>query len=645
MKLQSFGISNFKAFGHTIQRMSLKPITLIFGPNSAGKSSLLQSFFWTLKSAASGDLENRTADAASGSIDLGGFRTLLHRHEKERRIQVEISIESEPGKEPVRIIHQLGLPMSQDFRRMEDHLIAKSPITKSYREQLKICENSRQAFAELFNFHDIPPQEQIEALLKDPVALQERIESSAAEAANQGYLPFEGNTPDLKKLRKTFTAGSKAWKKIQELQVHKDEIRLHEEKVRGILIQEMHDASLLAVEVFRGNDSALKAVRLPGQKTLECQLLDSSVVENLPEPQNMSLNMMVVDFAGRRPIKTLFDGYDVVIPKNGDFKAIPNRILAIAMGWLEISLEAARTSNSNLIYLGPLRHLPGRKELLGISGEQSHDPSLMPWIRLRDNPQIRNSVNKALADLQSQPCEFRTRVYAQGREVLEARSEFEVFGYTRKDDQSPLWLDAEKDVWGSPPDIQDFDSQLLEDEEGACNRLDEVLLDRYATAVMVDLGIHDLRHGINVSLRDVGVGISQIAPILVHAHANENKLIAIEQPEIHIHPKLQAELGDVFIESALGERKNSFLIETHSEHLILRILRRIRETTDKEFSDWSDELKKTCPNGIRPEDVAVLYVEPGEDGAKVIELPVTLDGDFSRPWPDGFFSERSKELF
>ena len=104
---------------------------------------------------------------------------------------------------------------------------------------------------------------------------------------------------------------------------------------------------------------------------------------------------------------------------------------------------------------------------------------------------------------------------------------------------------------------------------------------------------------------------------------------------MHLHPAMQAELGDVFIESALGERKNTFLLETHSEHLILRILRRIRETTAE------GKPGKGGMPAIRPEDVSVVDVQPGPKGAEVIELPVTPDGDFSRPWPKGFFAERA----
>ena len=152
------------------------------------------------------------------------------------------------------------------------------------------------------------------------------------------------------------------------------------------------------------------------------------------------------------------------------------------------------------------------------------------------------------------------------------------------------------------------------------------------------LGLLD-RAGILMSHRDVGVGVSQVIPVIASAVAAEGRLIAIEQPEIHLHPALQAELGDLFIESALGERKNTFLIETHSEHLMLRILRRIREYAEG-----------CLPEGMkapRPEDVSVLYVHRPESAtaSEVIEVPIMDDGDFGALWPEGFFPERGKELF
>ena len=147
------------------------------------------------------------------------------------------------------------------------------------------------------------------------------------------------------------------------------------------------------------------------------------------------------------------------------------------------------------------------------------------------------------------------------------------------------------------------------------------------------------RQGIEANVRDVGFGISQVLPIVVQSRFSEKQMLLIEQPEIHLHPAHQAELGDLFIRSALGEQRNTFLLETHSEHLILRILRRIRETTEKG--------KPSDPDipPIRPEDVSVLYVQPSKSGARVIQIPVTEDGDFARNWPGGFFSERVEDLF
>lgn len=141
------------------------------------------------------------------------------------------------------------------------------------------------------------------------------------------------------------------------------------------------------------------------------------------------------------------------------------------------------------------------------------------------------------------------------------------------------------------------------------------------------LTLRDVGKRVDVSHRDVGTGISQVLPVLVAAYGSKEQIIAIEQPEIHLHPALQAELGDVFIESALGDRKNTFILETHSEHLILRMLRRVRE-------------KK-----ISPADMCVLFVEPTNHGSRVIELEYDEDGGFIDEWPGGFFEEAYNERF
>ena len=131
---------------------------------------------------------------------------------------------------------------------------------------------------------------------------------------------------------------------------------------------------------------------------------------------------------------------------------------------------------------------------------------------------------------------------------------------------------------------------------------------------------------VNVALPDVGFGISQLLPFVVQSLASEKQIISIEQPEVHVHPKLQADLGDLLAEAIQKPRQNQFIVETHSEHLILRLQRLVRE------------------NKIKPEDVSVVYVSRGPEGAKSQRLRLDEEGDFIDEWPDGFFPERLREL-
>jgi hypothetical protein len=142
--------------------------------------------------------------------------------------------------------------------------------------------------------------------------------------------------------------------------------------------------------------------------------------------------------------------------------------------------------------------------------------------------------------------------------------------------------------------------------------------------------------------QDVGEGITQVIPVVVALVSNSTggqsgRIIAIEQPELHLHPAVAAKIGDLAIESTLTTRNSIALIETHSEHLILRILRRIRQTTD-------DELPGQLP-AAKTDDVCVLWVDNLGDGTTYQRLRIDEHGEFIDRWPRGFFSERAEELF
>jgi hypothetical protein len=151
------------------------------------------------------------------------------------------------------------------------------------------------------------------------------------------------------------------------------------------------------------------------------------------------------------------------------------------------------------------------------------------------------------------------------------------------------------------------------------------------------LQLHDEKRDIDIDPMDIGVGVSQTLPVVVGAVEPNCTIFAVEQPELHIHPAVQSRMGDLFLRECLGRPGRIFLLETHSEHLMLRMLRRIRETAD-------GELPPGYPP-VTPEDVQVLYVESEGGITSIVPLPITEDGDFAQKWPHGFFTEREEDLF
>jgi hypothetical protein len=159
------------------------------------------------------------------------------------------------------------------------------------------------------------------------------------------------------------------------------------------------------------------------------------------------------------------------------------------------------------------------------------------------------------------------------------------------------------------------------------------------------LRLRHSRSGVASSLRDVGFGVSQVLPVIVESHliqaSDWDEMLLLEQPELHLHPRLQAELADLFIQVACGDspRLNQFIIETHSEHLLLRIMRRLRDTARGTLPDDVPE--------ISPGDISIIYVHPLEDGSGSVPLVIDLDedGELMTAWPNGFFEEGFRERF
>ncbi len=134
-----------------------------------------------------------------------------------------------------------------------------------------------------------------------------------------------------------------------------------------------------------------------------------------------------------------------------------------------------------------------------------------------------------------------------------------------------------------------------------------------------------------VKITDVGFGVSQVLPALVQAYyCPPNSTVWMEQPEIHLHPQVQAELADALISATKSvqdgkPRNTQLIIESHSEHLLQRVQRRIAE------------------GELQPNDVAVYFCKRSKSGAELEELQIDDFGEISN-WPDGFFGNEMADL-
>ena len=137
--------------------------------------------------------------------------------------------------------------------------------------------------------------------------------------------------------------------------------------------------------------------------------------------------------------------------------------------------------------------------------------------------------------------------------------------------------------------------------------------------------VKQYKGGPEVRLTDVGFGVSQVLPVLILCYyAPEGSILILEQPEAHLHPKVQTELADVLIDT-VKNRNLQIILESHSEYLLSRLQRRIAE---KE---------------IAATDTALYFCEIKDGTSEIEQLNVDEYGNI-RNWPQDFFGDVTGEL-
>ena len=132
------------------------------------------------------------------------------------------------------------------------------------------------------------------------------------------------------------------------------------------------------------------------------------------------------------------------------------------------------------------------------------------------------------------------------------------------------------------------------------------------------------------NLIDVGYGVSQILPVIFElVRPKESSMLLLQQPEVHLHPSAQAGLGSILCSAAAT--KQQILVETHSDHLIDRVRMDARDRK----------------NGIKPEDVSILYFERSGNNVQIHSIEIGDSGNIVNQPPgyrDFFRCEVNRSL-
>ncbi len=590
----AFRVGNFKAFADT-QRIPIRPLTLIYGPNSAGKSSIIHSLLLARHGIDTGELDVYRTKVGGETVDLGGFGQYVYR--RKRNNVVEWAVELDPKQ------LQLGQSLSDLLKPVQNLTVGITIGSGFSSEQMTLFGG----FARELDRNN-----------------QVRVESFSLLADGQEVL---------------------------NMSLRRDgKLILNSLDYTHPLIKQVIDDSVLTI-------------RAESQPVIE-EAINKLVPKITAQIFRLLPESILVD---GKSIETGSDYWQLRNHEEGK-KQLADQISfwlpRVLQDLIRGITESVEREMRRLRYLGPFRSYPPRHFAFARQQDANWEAGGgNAWDTLLINHQVRERVNAWLGDSEKMKTPYQLVV----RDLIPSDGISGELGQLINKGFHDLAVKLVFHAAGFGSDIQEEVQQLASDLEASSEALNidlnapnqlfpqiqelisiltdnDMLTETWADSIIANsrerlpnLILMDTRSNTPVSHRDVGIGVSQVIPILVYAYGLSNALVAIEQPEIHLHPRLQAELGDVFIESALGQNKNTFIIETHSENLLLRIMRRMRQT-------FNEELPKGIPP-VKPEDVCVLYIEPVGSQSVVREMPLNECGELVEAWPGGFFEEGLEEVF
>jgi AAA ATPase-like protein/putative AbiEii toxin of type IV toxin-antitoxin system/uncharacterized protein DUF3696 len=600
MILKALTLENFKGIRDPV-RVELAPVTLLFGPNNAGKSTIVQALIYAREVFERNNTDAGRTQLGGDIIDLGGFENLVYGHDLSRVIRMRFELD----------LSKIGLPDYTDpIREVEfESCVHNGSITTRKTEDVANALVQAHLWVEI------------------EIAWSHSLNHSLARTYRVGtgsttYATLECLDDGQQTFLSYFNAGFEPFGKrflIDILDIASDLVT-DEESSAGQNIARSAGAQRKVVykttgwlrEVF---DSLIEPDYIPCPK-IEVEVEPDNIpypCEDYQDPGGKTPLAMrgtaLPEWSRRIKVDPrAWNDYD--IPERNVHWEFPffaheyfrDLLTTVIVGPGERLLEALKQS----IYLSPFREMTPRHYHPAHSPESrrwANGLAAWDWLML-GGPLLVKQVN----------------AWLEGKDKLNTGYRIEVTQYRELDTNSPLMTALTAQEVPSDPTWHWIRQTL--------NKLQDRLR----------LQIRNLRSDIILFPQDLGVGISQVVPVLVAALHNTSGIVAIEEPESNIHPAFQVVLADLFITQARANPGVMFLVETHSEHLMLRFLRRIRETSK------STKRLESVPS-LTPKGIAVHFVEPTQDGPRIHRIAIDEEGDFMDEWPGGFFEESFHEKF
>lgn len=725
MTKNTISFNNFKAFGEKMQTFSKKPITLIYGPNSVGKSSFLHSqLLLEYLKMSDPNLSVKKTSFAGDEIDFGGFENFIHKHDTTKNINYEV-VFTNPDDFNILLTNKYLELIELQRNEFFDRKISNNEVNIKLESDY---ENSGIKFKYLLKYilfyNKISSEMKLGSSLLDldikttldwenksqtVIELCTELKTLTFQKAMleywQGHKSSQSNDPLSTKEVEYFTDLFNA--QLEKLQNTNDDLE------KAILLSEHENANDIATrfqfyKYLLSIENIMYKIELSMEPTYEHKIttyINNEILFSYDATkEQISINKkhdIIQEFLKlsskiRRTINDAIneDFYQHSSEKAHSLQNDFNQYNDIDFS-LQVILEGIFYKDSTIQYFGPLRPYPERWEMFSVAPievnltqEQNNIKSgkqfvtkvqkfkylpffmkfiiimfnkngrkflrqnstitdlwntLLPkkfefsgintsnakslWVGLTASEDIQSSINNWLQNISKLKSLYsiQTKKYQITRLELFGRYFEKLFGLEARAFGNRQWRAKKPDILEKIVRKAILLSKYIEKKLTIAQRYENELI------------FTDISSNTTVTPKDMGLGISQLLPILISTLSFKNTSLYLEQPELHLHPSVQSELADEFIRSS-KEQNNTFMIETHSEHLLLRIMKRMRHTAENK-----PDRDKTLD--LTPDDVCLLYVDNNGETTYINELELDEDGALLDPWPNGFFEEGHKERF